>query len=425
MKQKFIVLLSLVIILMITLACSVADLGLPQQQPQAVDIEALAQTVAFQTMSAAQTQNVIQTMAVQLTKLSMPTSTGLPPSETLTITATGKPEKPTATPKPTKKPSATPTITATGVTVTPATATLTPTITSTAVISRCNMLQFVRDVTVPDGKFISPGAQFTKTWRVMNTGYCTWTSDTALVFVSGSQMNGPNSVKLGSTVRPGEVIDISVNLTAPSQNGAYTGFYKLRDAAGNLFGWGPDADQAFWVSINVGVAPTLGPNTSMSFVQNYCAAEWRNSSSALSCPGLGDNFSDGSVIINLAPILEGGVKGSGPALVTIPNNGEGGVISGKYPAFLVKTGDRFSAQVGCLDSSPNCSVNFLLNYSANNGPVKTLGSWAESSNGATSQINVDLSALANQSVQFILAVENSNGSSKDDRAFWLLPAIKR
>ena len=38
----------------------------------------------------------------------------------------------------------------------------------------CDLAQFVRDVTVPDGTTFLPGATFTKTWRLKNAGTCTW-----------------------------------------------------------------------------------------------------------------------------------------------------------------------------------------------------------------------------------------------------------
>ena len=39
----------------------------------------------------------------------------------------------------------------------------------------CDQAQFVSDLTAPDGSSFAPGAAFTKTWRLMNIGTCTWT----------------------------------------------------------------------------------------------------------------------------------------------------------------------------------------------------------------------------------------------------------
>jgi len=43
----------------------------------------------------------------------------------------------------------------------------------------CDRAQFISDVTVPDGTTFAPGATFTKTWRLKNSGTCTWTLRTA------------------------------------------------------------------------------------------------------------------------------------------------------------------------------------------------------------------------------------------------------
>ncbi|HHS97476.1 MAG TPA: hypothetical protein ENK08_06195, partial [Chloroflexi bacterium] len=53
---------------------------------------------------------------------------------------------------------------------------------------------FVADVTVPDNTEFPSGTAFTKTWRLRNTGTCTWEAGTLLVFVSGDAMGGPASV---------------------------------------------------------------------------------------------------------------------------------------------------------------------------------------------------------------------------------------
>lgn len=120
-------------------------------------------------------------------------------------------------------------------------ATLTPIsiLTNTPVASptsNCNVMQFITDVTIPDGTIVAPGTAFTKTWRLKNVGTCTWTPSYAVVFSDGNSMNGPSTQTLTGNVNPGQTVDISVNLTAPASTGDYTGNWKIRDAAGVLFG---------------------------------------------------------------------------------------------------------------------------------------------------------------------------------------------
>lgn len=115
----------------------------------------------------------------------------------------------------------------------------TPAVPNTAIASatsNCNQMDFVTDVTIPDGTIIAPGTGFTKTWRLRNTGTCPWTPSYFVVFSDGNSMNGPSSQALPGTVNPGQTVDISINMTAPAAPGEYRGNWKLRDASGVLFG---------------------------------------------------------------------------------------------------------------------------------------------------------------------------------------------
>jgi hypothetical protein len=116
---------------------------------------------------------------------------------------------------------------------------------------------FVSDVTIPDDTNMDPGDTFVKTWRLQNSGTCTWTTEYALVFQSGNNMSGPASVPFPGAIAPGSTVDLSVNLTAPNSPGTYKGNWILRNDSGVLFGIGASANVAFWVQIVVG--PTSTP----------------------------------------------------------------------------------------------------------------------------------------------------------------------
>ncbi len=129
----------------------------------------------------------------------------------------------------------------------------------------CDRATFVTDVTVPDGADYSPGDVFTKTWRLKNTGSCTWISGYDLVFDHGDQMGAPAAVQLTSgTVGPNQTLDVSVQLTAPGSEGGYKGYFKLRNPQGVVFGIGATGSVAFWVEIEVLGPPE--PNFTVSFV---------------------------------------------------------------------------------------------------------------------------------------------------------------
>ncbi len=105
------------------------------------------------------------------------------------------------------------------------------------------------DVTIPDDTVLRPGERFTKTWRLQNAGTCTWTSNYALVWFSGEQLDAPLSVPLSGNTDPGQSVDLSVEMKTPDAEGTYQGWWKLRNPAGDLFGIGPNSDAAFWVRI--------------------------------------------------------------------------------------------------------------------------------------------------------------------------------
>jgi hypothetical protein len=120
---------------------------------------------------------------------------------------------------------------------------------------------YVEDVTIPDNTNLKPGEAFTKTWRLRNKGTCTWNIRYALVFVGGDQMGAAVTTPLSETPQ-GQTLDISVNLTAPSSDGVYTGLYELRTPTGKPILIG--SVTSIWVKITVGKRnlPTVTPTAS-------------------------------------------------------------------------------------------------------------------------------------------------------------------
>jgi len=115
----------------------------------------------------------------------------------------------------------------------------------------------LEDVTVPDNSLMPRGEKFTKTWRFVNTGKCNWSGYT-IAFVAGDRMETPDSAPIAQT-EAGKTVDVSVELTAPSIDGAYTGFFELKNANGESLAIG--TERTFWVKILIGnvSAPTNGP----------------------------------------------------------------------------------------------------------------------------------------------------------------------
>jgi len=289
---------------------------------------------------------------------------------------------------------------------------------SPAPVSRCDAAAFVSDVTYPDGSTVTVGGAFTKIWRLKNIGTCTWTPSYALIYVSGERFSAASAVSLPTNVGPGQTVDVAINLTAPGQSGRYRGFWKLRNASNVLFGIGPAADSNFYVDVNVSGYAVTG----YDFIVNYCEAHWENGSRNLPCPGSeGDNR--GFVLMLDSPKMENG-NSQGKGLLTYPEKSNDGWISGRYPGFDVRTGDRFQALIGCQYKANDCDMIFRLQYQIGSGTIRTLGQWREVYEGQFYPISLDLSTLQGERVKFILSVL-ANGSSHEDFALWVNPRITR
>ena len=116
--------------------------------------------------------------------------------------------------------------------------------------SNCANMTYVADVTIPDGTQMPVGQEFTKTWRVQNSGTCPWTTSFKLVFAYGEAMSG-QGVTMPATVAVGQQIDISVKLKVPNKTGSLTGFWTMMDDKNQPFA------KLLTVVINVGtVSPT-------------------------------------------------------------------------------------------------------------------------------------------------------------------------
>lgn len=289
-----------------------------------------------------------------------------------------------------------------------------------AAASTCDWVQFIADVTVPDGASYQPGVSFVKTWRLKNIGSCTWTTAYNLAFVSGDQLAAPALTALPRSVAPGQTVDVSAAMTAPSAQGTYRGYWQLKNASGVLFGLGSSANKSFWVEIKVSSG---APSAIYDFAANASAAQWSSGAGALSFPGT-DGDARGYALKLDAPKLESGVTDGSAGLLTAPQNVTNGYIQGFYPAYTVQSGDRFQAIVGCEFGATACYVNFRLAYQLGSAAPVVLWSFNERYEGYTYLASVNLDALAGKNVNFILWV-GAAGSATGDRALWGTPRIVR
>ena len=111
-----------------------------------------------------------------------------------------------------------------------------------------------QDMTAPPD--LAPGQPFAKSWRVRNSGTCTWDDAYSLVYVDGNvpaARMGGTPVAIQALVPSGSEYDIAVNLVAPLSQGFYQGFWQMRDGDGVPFG------MRIWIGIRVPPIPTPTP----------------------------------------------------------------------------------------------------------------------------------------------------------------------
>lgn len=114
-------------------------------------------------------------------------------------------------------------------------------------------MTYVADLNLDDANMtappiMAPGQQFSKGWRLRNSGACAWEPEFALVYVNGNRIEaamGGSAVSVGQAVQPGETIDIYAQLQAPQSYGTFQGFWQMRNSAFQYFG------EVTWVGIQV------------------------------------------------------------------------------------------------------------------------------------------------------------------------------
>lgn len=366
---------------------------------------------AMQTLEAQATQDYYATSIAQLSTLQAtqsgtiapdPTNINQPPTQSVPTAVITVPAN-TAMPPTSVPPTATPV---------PPTPTPRP----------CLQITFVSDLSIPDGTKLNAGSAFTKTWRLQNSGSCKWDKGFDIVFVKGNQLGANAVYDLPQEVSPGQAIDISINMVAPSVNGKYNSEWMLKSSGGVTFGSGSDSKGTFWVrmeSIN-------GQGVFYNFAESVCSAKWTNGlRQSLSCPGNEkDDVKKGYALSKGKPTREDGGTENEIGLVTRPNDAADGYVQGVYPAVTIKDGDKFRATIQCEAGSTGCDIKFEVYYTIEGQKTTSLGTWHEVFDNNWTNVDIDLSFLAGKQVVFNLVVWNE-GSTQNNRGLWLFPIIYR
>jgi len=131
-------------------------------------------------------------------------------------------------------------------------------------LSSCDRINVLEDVTIPDGTALNPGEIFVKSWRLENAGQCDWNDNYRMVFYEGKPFDAPSSmtpfflkeedqidINVGSwgvrthKVEPGGKVDLAMAFRAPLEPGSYSGYWALSNEKQER------VDPLFWVMIQV------------------------------------------------------------------------------------------------------------------------------------------------------------------------------
>lgn len=385
-----------IMLLIVLSSCNLTKQYINPSDPNAVS------TYAMQTVQALATEQAFSTLASNATDVSnLPTANVVEGTDQSEVEPTQVVVNPTATVIYTPLPSFTPV--------------------------PMDQAGFVKDVSIPDNTVLAANTAFTKTWRLKNTGQTTWTSDYEVVFSSGNAMGGSASIKLGSTVKPGETVDISLDLKSPSSSGKFTGEWMLRTPSGKLFGLGEKADKAFWVIIQVENYTSESVPTeiyTLDFTAKICTADWESNFDTVRTPCDTDkSMTNAAVAVLSKPKLENGYVDDERTIHMHLDGDNGNWIQGFYPSLLIKNGAKFHTIVGCLDGNKSCNVTVSLDIRVDGGSTQNIGKWTETYDEKITRIDIDLNSYVGKNVEFILGI--SNRSDTVSEVFWLAPRVNQ
>jgi hypothetical protein len=112
----------------------------------------------------------------------------------------------------------------------------TPTVTATATAGPCiNNLEFIEDVTIPDGTSISFGGTIDKQWLVNNNGTCNWDSTYRLKWFGGDPLGAAQEQAL-YPARAGTQVTLHISFIAPTVEGTYESAWQAYGPDGIAFG---------------------------------------------------------------------------------------------------------------------------------------------------------------------------------------------
>ena len=107
-----------------------------------------------------------------------------------------------------------------------------------------NGLEYIADITVPDGTLFDAGTVIEKEWKVKNNGTCNWNNTYTLRLISGSPLGVETNQSL-IPARNGTEAIVHLEFIAPQEPGKYEATWQAYGPDGEAFGE--------WLSISIAV----------------------------------------------------------------------------------------------------------------------------------------------------------------------------
>jgi len=110
------------------------------------------------------------------------------------------------------------------------------------------VVEFVRDINLPDGTTVLPDVTLIKSWELKNAGAAKWPEGSKLIFLRGHrELLGEVEEFPVPLAEPGQLVEVSCPIKTPIKPGQYSAYFQVTDKDRSLF----EGSHRFWVEIVV------------------------------------------------------------------------------------------------------------------------------------------------------------------------------
>lgn len=274
------------------------------------------------------------------------------------------------------------------------------------------------------GSQVYTGERFHVTWRIRNIGESTWDDSYSLVYIGGEAFGQDPSIPLSVEAAPGDIIDLTMALTAPDLTGAFRGEWLFVAPDGDAFGVGYENPMPLAVDVNIVYnTVNLGEHQLRLLFEDYSTAEWRDQHGPAFVSAPGNIGVHGAVTRVEEAVYEGEREENEPTLIMEPAQGEGGFIEGRFTPFTVTSNNYFTTYVGCLEEAKFCDAALKI-YVQVVGETSPVLYWegGQINDGEWVRIHQPLEKFRGEEIVIIFRVEN-NGNANGDKIGWFSPMI--